>query len=348
MKSICCFTGLMLAILVSPSAGLLADEKPFECLSLADAKKAVLDESIEPYFSELQRREIGALTGKAAVGETLEQVREDARERFRAAVLPFSEKEVESLKWYCDQLNTRLATDMPLIAKQPWRFLKVADHLCGGFSHTRGTVIIFSQGTLNRIVQGRAAEKLRSAGTLLLHEKFHVLQRLYPKKFAKLYTDIYGFHQATIRPNAWLDRRQIANPDAIRLEWLIAVQDGDDGGSSFYWPRTILRGDSPVPTMGRDFLDIAVRVVRKGKKYQAVLNDDGQPEYRQLSSLTSHVDRYSTRRGLEHPNELAAYMSGQMLIYGYLLEADELPKNYEQDIRPRLKPFMDWCHAELR
>jgi hypothetical protein len=337
------------------------------CLNTKEAKQAIVDETFEPYHSQLQRREIAALTAKLPTAETIEACRDEARQRFKDAVLPFTEREEEAVEWFAREVRGRLAKDYPLFEQQPWWFMKVKDTLCGGFSHTRGPHIIFSQRTVDRIVrapneQDKSAA-LRGLGPLFVHEQMHVLQRLYPERFASLYTSVFGLERGRVEPNAWLVERQISNPDGVKLEWIVAMPN-EDNEKRFYWPRTILK-DTPLPRMGRDFLGIAVKLEKHGNGYRVITGADGKPngkpKYQPLDSLTSFKQKFPISRGLDHPNEIAAYMFANVFLQNHLAsddKAQQIEASRDSDAsdgtaddrraKQMYEPFRTWCSKNLR
>jgi len=248
------------------------------------------------------------------------------------------------------ELQDVLANDYPLFRQRPWRFVKVENRLCGGFSHTRGPCIIFSQRTVDRIVRARdespPKQALRRMGPLFVHEQMHVLERYFPERFSKLFTEVFGFEHASVEEHAWLRERQICNPDAPRHEWVIAARD-ENGTPRPYWFRTLLNADKPVPRMGRDFLMIAVQLESVGSgHYRVSLNEGGQPRYRPLDQLDDLKQRFHGIRGLDHPNEIAAYLFEEILERDYLWESTS--QTQEGDIPPLLPTFRKWCQNNLR
>jgi hypothetical protein len=267
-----------------------------------------------------------------------------ARERFSAAVRDFDDSERKAITWIVAGLRVRLRDDYPLLVAQPWRFVKVANHLCGGFSHTRGLCIVFSERTVGRIAKlheaGDEANALRRIGPLFVHEQMHVLQRCYPECFASLYEGVFGLVRGEVETADELERRRIGNPDAPRSEWV--VRDGPESGpSQWFWPRAVLKGDEPVPRMGRDFESLAVRVRRVGpRRFAVVTGEDGRVDSVPLRSKTAYRDRFVTRAGLDHPNEISAYAFGRMVTVDYL-GADK------GSDRQKLAVFRRWCREHL-
>ncbi|MDC0298433.1 hypothetical protein OAL21_04630, partial [Akkermansiaceae bacterium] len=124
-----------------------------KCLEVEEGRRAYLGESFEDYYTELNRREVEAMTrnavGKDLKGEALEK---EARERFGNAVMGFTPEEREVLLWMVGEYRKRLVEDFPLLANQPWQVVKVKGDHCGGFCHTRGLSVVIAEGALNRMV----------------------------------------------------------------------------------------------------------------------------------------------------------------------------------------------------
>jgi hypothetical protein len=195
------------------------------CLTPDEAKRVILDDRLEPFFSRMQRREIGALTGQAVMGASLEECREAARQIFASKTYGFTDREAAALERAVGALEKRLGTKYPLLAEHPWRFVKMDDSLCGGFPHTRSDCIVFYPRVMDGFLALWGSDEPVAGQdqlmSLLLHEQFHVLERLYPARFAALARDVFGLHQAQVEDHAWLAERQIQNPDAPHWEWLI-------------------------------------------------------------------------------------------------------------------------------
>ncbi|MCA9264050.1 MAG: hypothetical protein KDA60_09395 [Planctomycetales bacterium] len=317
-----------------------------ECLSVPDAQREIIDESYDCYFANLQRREIGALTQEAATAATLDECRAAARQFFQSSVRPFTDRENEAICWCVAHLENQVGRDMPLFTHQPWRFIKITDQLCGGFPHTRGFNIFFSESLVAAIVelrlQGDADAAVGRFGALLLHEQLHVLERVFPQKFASLYANQWKLRAGQVIDHPWLTEHQIQNPDALQLTWLIPDSDGD-GGTVWRWPRTFLSGSAPVPHMGTDFETVAVHVVEDTPNlFHTLTNATGLPAYSSLDAIQTHYRGLAPSGGLDHPNEVAAYALGRLYNADYLQHVDpaELPEPLQQ--------FRRWCHQHLR
>ena len=314
------------------------------------ARQAIIDESYETYFERLHWREIATLTGEQVEGASRELMQDVARERFQDSVRSFTEREKEAIRWMVTGVKKHYANKFPIFEHQPWKFIKVREGLCGNFSHTRGPCIIFSQKTVDRIVNARhlgsERQGLLKMGPLFVHEQIHVLQRLYPQKFAGLYRDIFRLHEASDLSDAWVLENEITNPDASGSVWLVKATADDSDEPRYFWPLTVLKGNRPIATMGKDFRGIAIAVKRnEDNVFEILTQENGEPDFRELSGLSEHSARFPVTRGLEHPNEIAAYMLASMF-------AQELGQENDSKLTPlqaeMSKNFKAWCEVNLR
>ena len=108
--------------------------------------------------------------------------------------------------------------------------------------------------------------------------------------------------------------------------------------------------------MGRDFLAIAVELEKRGGGYRVVKDSSGRPKYEPLDGLSSYVERFPVRRGLDHPNEIAAYMFGRVFSQDYLTddrETEQIAPARDDDSagghrgERAFVPFRAWCRKNL-
>ncbi|MCA9247311.1 MAG: hypothetical protein KDA42_09360 [Planctomycetales bacterium] len=317
-----------------------------EGLSLSDARRAIVDDSLDPYFSRLHRLEIAALTGRPVVkGVSLLESRDEARSRFCDAALGISRSEQESLQWLVEGVVKRISSSFPLFARQPWRFVKVKSNHCGGFPHTRGFVIFLNEGIIRRIVALKQKQDFSAAenafGTLLFHEQMHVLQRIYPDVFRSLYEKEFRLVHASVEEHDWIAERRIVNPDATQMNWIVPSRTPGRA----YGMVTLLREDRDVPRMGADFYDVAVELQGEKGVYHVVADDEGVPITHEPFAVPEIRERFSTPRGVDHPNEHAAYRFEQLLRRRYFRDYDEKPGDDSLD--GSLQRFDQWCRAHL-
>ena len=187
-------------------------------LDKEQASIAILDESFEPYFSKLQRKEISTFVQEKAP-KNIDSARAFARIKFSSAVMEFSSREKDILSFVVKKTNSwLLENEINLMANQPWRFIKIQNWLCGGFAHTRGTYIILSQSYLDRLsaewsdnMSDKSELKLvTSLGGLLVHEQMHSLQRTFKSRFDKLYSENWNFIKQQIKDDNDIIKDQLS------------------------------------------------------------------------------------------------------------------------------------------
>lgn len=288
-----------------------------EFLNITEAAISILDETYEPYFSQLQIREIHALTGSLPPISNLGEARDFARDKFASAVTSFTDNEKEAIQFTISVINKTLrANSLEIIANHSWKFIKIEDWLCGGFAHTRGDFIILSQRHLQHLSQSwsqtmthsDSVEVIKKLGSLLVHEQFHCLQRKYPEKFEELYTKSWGFEKACILADSSIAINQLMNPDAPKAEW-VTNYDG-----SYLWIRTLINSNIVKPKMGKDFIDVVFTLEKNEATYSVVKDSLSNPKVKSLSDYPKYVNSFPVTQGLDHPNEISAYMFSSYFV----------------------------------
>ena len=321
-------------------------------LEIERAAKAILDESYEPYFSQLQIREIEAFTNSKVPTKNLKEARVYAKEKFSSAVVDFTENEKKCISFVVDKVNTiLLENNITLMAYQPWRFIKIEDWLCGGYAHTRGTYIILSQRHIDHLTKTWSDnmtsedEKIliEKMGGLLVHEQMHSLQRTFRSKFEKLYTNYWNFTKAHVLNDPYITVNQVSNPDAPIAEWLIS---NPKDTSSFYWVRTLLKETNGIPVMGKDFTDKVFTVKNNNGKFSTVKSNDNKLMQTNLEGIEFYKNAFPTSRGLDHPNEISAYMFSD---YFKTLTTDINPgsETNKKNVK-NLDLFIQWIGKEMK
>jgi len=316
------------------------------------AASAILDESFEPYFSQLQIREIEAFTNSRVPSHDVEEARAYARDKFSSAVIDFTENEKKCISFVVDRVNTiLLENDIQLMAYHPWRFIKIEDWLCGGFAHTRGTYIILSQRHIDHLTKSWSDnmtiedEKLlmEKLGGLLVHEQMHSLQRAYKSKFKRLYTDYWNFIHTIVLDDSTIRIDQVSNPDAPIADWLIP---NPQDTSLFYWVRTLLKPTDDIPVMGKDFTEQVFIVEKKDWEYSIIKSENNSVIYTNLDSINFYKNAFTVTRGIDHPNEISAYMFSDYFV-ALLYEAIPFRgENKSSSINSDL--FIHWINKEMK
>jgi hypothetical protein len=253
-------------------------------LDIKAGKAAIIDDSLDPYFSRLQAMEMSA----------------KAISRCVKGLYPALEKQY------------------PVFAGTPWSFLKVSDSIEGGLSHTRGRHIVFSERTCRRITGRYRTNPERVAmsfGRLLLHEQMHVFQRVHPGFFDSLYTDVWGFVKAEgIESCPWLEKHNLVNPDGTDCCWIFPVRQGEN--TIYIRPLLVFAEGQGLKRMGRDFRMIAVELDKSDGRFRPKLADDGRPVFRNLFEVPEYRKVFPTTGNIYHPNEACASVFTQIFMAG--------------------------------
>ncbi len=319
-------------------------------LDKSQAGIAILDETFEPYFSKLQRKEISTFVQEKAP-KNIDSARAFARMKFSSAVMDFTTQEKEILSFVVKKTNRwLLENDINLMANQPWRFIKIQNWLCGGFAHTRGTYIILSQAYLDRLstdwsqnmTEESELKLVTSLGGLLVHEQMHSLQRTFKSKFKKLYSENWNFVNQQIKDEQEIIKDQVSNPDAPIAEWLIPDPETQD---KFYWIRTLITKNVEIPEMGKDFVDVAFEISRVKENY-SIIRLNNSISSRPLSELDFYNKSFPVKRGLDHPNEISAYMFSNFFKAGYNSKSPLLEKQTNSSNNYDL--FLNWIKTEMK
>ena len=319
-------------------------------LGKSHASVAILDETFEPYFSKLQRKEISTFVQEKAP-KNIDSARAFARMKFSSAVMDFSPQEKEILTFVVKKTNRwLLENEINLMANQPWRFIKIQNWLCGGFAHTRGTYIILSQAYLDRLsndwsdnmTEESELKLVTSLGGLLVHEQMHSLQRTFKSKFKKLYSENWNFINQQIKDEQEIIKDQVSNPDAPIAEWLIPDPEIRD---KFYWIRTLITKNVEIPEMGKDFVDVAFDILKDKENY-SLIKLNNTISSRSLSDLDFYTNSFPVKRGLDHPNEISAYMFSDFFKAGYNSKSPFLEKQTNSNDNYNL--FLNWIKTDMK
>jgi hypothetical protein len=285
--------------------------RPFiEFSSLEVGRDFITDESFEPFFSVLQSKEISVFTNQKFKTNNIQEEREASKTKFESAVCEFSLHEMqvltEGINYVKDWLNDNQLNHFKL---HPWKLVKVKSWLCGGFAHTRGTVIVLSEKYLDFLLDDKRynsnEEKLIKIGSLLLHEQMHSYQRCFPSILKKLYVNEWGFIYANRIGDFNDQKNEIHNPDAPMLNWIVK------NNGKYYLTRILFNPLSENPTMGTDFIDVVFEMKKKNDCFEYAQDTLGAYLTMNFEEFDFFTSTFPVTRGLDHPNEIAAYMFSQ-------------------------------------
>jgi hypothetical protein len=304
---------LPLLLLLDPLAA--GDAPSIAFLSQAQARLAIVDETVEPYFSLLQTQEMACKTMQAMPAGTLESQRDVCRKRYADAVGSFSDEEQQAIRTILATVVPHLQSSYPLFASEPWQFIKLDPRFEGGMPHTRGHCIILSEAVLPGLVALAAQPVSHNGAEMLVHEQTHVVQRLHPAVFAHLYTQVLGFVQLPQEPQRTTEliAHQLLNPDGISCVWAYPVNL--DGQKQLIEPQVILGTDDAVPRMPEDFSLIALPLDAQAGTYHERLGADGKAVAKPLEGLTSYVSAFAPCDEYFHPNEICAVLFSALVVH---------------------------------
>ena len=261
--------------------------------SVQEGRQLICDETWEPYIAgatdEMLRFTMGLKADAALPGDP--RVRLGfIFEKYREKVLAFTDDERRWIRKLVDELNDITGKKWPCMARLPWHFVKVDSSFCRGMAHTRGITIYLSDKYLERM-----ANDEKTARSILLHEKLHVIQRLNPSRFESLYRE-YGFAPVELARGEIQKLSAAQNPDALKFDWAIL----NNGKPTMLF--TVLK---PGKTGHYEF-ETEYRALEEqtdGKfKVGAKLKDD--------DSFTEWKASLPLNTGHDHPNEVSAYILG--------------------------------------
>ena len=299
--------------------------------TVEQGRNAIIDESIEPYFSILEPMEMQAKTAGKVKKDKLEIMRANTREIYQQAVLPFTQKDKDTLNWYVSHYATSLEKSYPLLNKTPWKFVKLQNHIEGALPHTRGDTIVLHEDMLNRLTQAKESlgkQALLGPGTVVVHELVHVAQRYNAAAFNKLYQH-WGFQKITYpADNAWLKKHQLINPDGVKVDWVYPVTVNN----SQHWimPIVIWAEGEERKNMPADFRMRAIYMKNTNGKWKIQTRDDQRPVTKSITAHTEMLRAFPQVHGLYHPNEIAAEMIVNMMVFDHYLDHAQLDTSIKQ------------------
>ena len=314
------------------------------------AKAAIIDDSIDPYFSRMQEMEMSAKTGSPIDGETITQQRQNCRLRYQAGVREFTEDVKKVIRKSAEKLYKALHEKYPLFAEMPWVFIKVSDEIEGGMPHTRDKYIVLSEGVCRRfaMVDQSGSERAASGiSMLLLHEQTHVFQRLCPNFFDSLYIDVWGFIKAEkIEGCPWLDKYQLINPDGTDCCWVYPIKKDDD--VTYLWPLVVFAEGDGLKRMPQDFRMIGVELNKDDGIFKPKMTEDAKPVYHNLMDVPEYRNIFPQTSNIYHPNEASASLFTLIVLLDSMPEEQRIAQQERMKIGPNFELVRKWFAENLQ
>jgi hypothetical protein len=332
-------------ITITTAANAAPTESKITYLNKKQAAAAIVDDSLEPYFNQLQPMEMSAKTGATIDGATIDAQRLQCRKRYQAGVLDFTEAEQGAIRFYVDKVSPVLIKDYPLIGNMPWSFLKVADSIEGGLPHTRGRHIVLSEHMCKQMTmaQQTQAHPMAHVGMfqLFVHEQFHVFQRTHPGHCDSLYKGLWGFEKAAaIAGCKWLTTHHLANPDAVACPWVLPIKKGET--TKYLWPLVVFSEGPALKTMPHNFRMRAISVTKESNKFAVQMGDDDKPAFQDLRMTPEFRELFPLSSNIYHPDEASADMFGMLIITDNFIPAEIFPIERKHEMEKHLAPLRSW------
>ncbi len=238
--------------------------------------------------------------------------------KYKSSILVISEDEKQSFNNFIQLINTKLDASKESNATRCKKFInyiliqktiiaKSATWLESGMPHTHQNIIILSQQWFNEITNTTTLTnntKILENGGTLSHEIIHILQRIYPEKFKKLY-EKWGFIHASYIDNfSNIEDHNRINPDGRDIKWIWRTPSASQFVSTYYWFGALFRNESPTRLSDVEYVIYPVyEIDGKNKKFKLMENGS---IHHQLSDSKEHKTYFNITNNHYHPNEIVA------------------------------------------
>lgn len=180
----------------------------------------------------------------------------------------------------------------------PWKMIKMSNTYDFGFPNTINDCILLSENVI-KLDKKKLVE-------LLVHEKIHVYQRLYPEIFNDLYQKKYGFVQVnndSLVSSLYIPN-YIINPDGTNLRWVFKLSNGN----------YLL----PICSYNKEYRHLETIYIIFDKYLNIVYQGSGKA-INSAYKLDEYLDKYQKISHHYHVNEICAYDLTNYLINGKYL-----------------------------
>lgn len=245
------------------------------------------------------------------------QITKDTSEtKYYSSILTISDSEKQLFTNLIKLINDKLDVSTNADAQRCKNFInynltqytiiaKSSEWLESGMPHTHNNIIFFPQQWFDEIANTTTRTnliRLTDNGGTLAHEIIHILQRLHPSKFEKLY-EKWGFIHATYIDNfVNIEQHNRENPDGRDIKWI--WKQPNSRPPKFYWFGAVFRTDSPSRLSDVEYLIYPVyEIDAKNKQFKLMENGGSKLE---LSACNVHKTFFGITNNHYHPNEIVA------------------------------------------
>ena len=190
-----------------------------EFLTGEQARLAIVDESLDPFFSQLSIIDVEARLGESLGELSLDEAKNRLRQRFRDAVIDWQQGSANAIERSCQEIAAASARLAPSFTPNRWRFVLTDGSEEQAAAYTRGDTIILPIQKVRNLANSPGA-----MNRLVAHETCHIYGRLHPKTRSRLLERL-GFRVVSpIRLGSAIDSRKLTNPDAPIIDGVIKIE----------------------------------------------------------------------------------------------------------------------------
>jgi hypothetical protein len=237
----------------------------------------------------------------------------------------FTELEEKQLFYVINIINKLYKKKFNKLLTLPWNLIKVTNNIEGGMPHTITNNIVLPQRFLNYlntfIKNNQIYNIINTICLTLIHEQFHVFQKMYPNVFKELYINYWNFTPCKINLNKkYIDNQRI-NPDGYD-DWC------------FKYPNYMIY---PFVELKKkpDHLDSIEKIAFKFKNNKIDYNN-----IKKLSHYTEYDTFFCNISQNYHPHEISAVLLSQYII-DYFFNKENLNKCTSVNIiQPWIKKYL--------
>ena len=219
------------------------------------------------------------------------------------STVPFSSQEKNIIQLHIELINQ----NMPFLSKTPWKFIKLTNQLEKNMPFTLGHFIFLPEKMVDNLSFEPKAHHLDT----LIHEKIHVLQRMYPTLFHSFYQENLGsiYVKTKVRISEYWKQQHLKNPDGMDINWIYRHNNGH-----YYLPMLIFDNQS------RSITQIVILLKQRHNKFYTTKT------HISISKFPA-FQNYSTGISCYHPNEISACVIPKLLWKNGNIGNLELPNN---------------------